>query len=1159
MSVRVIGERYVLEPGEPRRGGTAEVFKARDYQTSDVVAVKLFRGSTITSDVLAEFFHREREALEALEHPNIVRLLGAGFDQASDSHFVVLEWIEERLPDHLARKPAGWDDFTEKYLGPILEALAYAHGRRILHRDIKPTNILVDPLGTPKLVDFGIAKLMDSLRVSLTVSDYGSRLFSPPERLKGHFDARGDLYSLGITTLSCLAPDHQLSAEELDNAIYEAGIPDPAIPFLRKLVAPDPGDRFYNSAVALSELRLLQRKRPAAAVQRLRVHLKVTEAARRDLSPRLRQQPQAVAEAIIATDLRDDTALEKFRTAQDADGQRDSFALTGREFSYRLVIDPAYPGRLVVVSILELPPSLLEAQRDRSMRLVAEFSFDEPLRPSAVEESLHLLWADVERHDLQQRIKREEAEDRRLFDLWRDVLDVKEKVEHRLEASISFTKWAKVNAYELQFDLESEPPPEILGQVRRVPSGEGMYVTGTVQVLRPRQLILSVEHGDIGHLPARGELLLDRRASLQAIDRQRRALDAVQWGRAVRGDLGKLLVAPERSAKPVPVSDLEFGASDLDAAKQTAVQVAMGSPDFTIVDGPPGTGKTTFISELVCQARRIWPEGRVLLSAPTHVAVDNAVARIAAQRPDLWILRVGSIEKIGEEAVGMRMEPTMARWREEVVAKARAFIQEWAAKHHVDPKVVDVVGTLEELRGVEAESGRKRRLAEMFEAGELEVLELLTDPKKTHTSLPVNEVPGGWRDQLEIPPDSALEDVLSAVASAKEAAVDEFNKLGRGVKKLQRELGQRLGMSKDGSTEDLRQLVDQAIGDGQLVRRFVELKTLQEEWLARFGSGEEFERALLRMVDVVAGTCVGIASVKGAEELEFDLAIIDEASKAAPTEALVPMVRGRRWVLVGDPRQLPPFVDQALLEPDVLANTTLTADDLRATIFNRLIKGLPSENRVALTIQHRMLPPIGQLISDCFYGGQLLSSRDEPRFRAVEDTLDGACVVWYSTTKVARRREAQYGTSFHNQEEATRIREWLALLNLRASQRQERLKVGVISGYLSQLSVLAQQVQPDSDRWSHLDIDINSVDAFQGQERDVLVYSVTRSNARGELGFLRSPERLNVALSRGRDALVIFGDSGHCEAAMVADSPFPRVLGHIREHGPECRVEYLRE
>lgn len=106
MGVRVIGYRYVLEPGEPRRGGTAEVFKARDNQTADVVAVKLFRGSSITSDILTEFFHREREALEALEHPNIVRLLGAGFDEASDSHFVVLEWIEERLQDHLAKRPA---------------------------------------------------------------------------------------------------------------------------------------------------------------------------------------------------------------------------------------------------------------------------------------------------------------------------------------------------------------------------------------------------------------------------------------------------------------------------------------------------------------------------------------------------------------------------------------------------------------------------------------------------------------------------------------------------------------------------------------------------------------------------------------------------------------------------------------------------------------------------------------------------------------------------------------------------------------------------------------------------------------------------------------------------------------------------------------------
>src|SRR5207248_3330906 len=129
-----------------------------------------------------------------------------------------------------------------------------------------------------------------------------------------------------------------------------------------------------------------------------------------------------------------DTAVEKYRSAQHAPSKQYGFTLTGREFSYRAVVDQAYPGRLIIVSILELPPSLLEAQRDRSLPLTADFLLEEPLHPKACEETLQQLSIDVERHDQEQRIAREEAADRRLFDLWREILDVKDKLEHRLEA-----------------------------------------------------------------------------------------------------------------------------------------------------------------------------------------------------------------------------------------------------------------------------------------------------------------------------------------------------------------------------------------------------------------------------------------------------------------------------------------------------------------------------------------------------------------------------------------------------------------------------------------------------------------------------------------------------------------------------------------------------
>jgi superfamily I DNA and/or RNA helicase len=132
------------------------------------------------------------------------------------------------------------------------------------------------------------------------------------------------------------------------------------------------------------------------------------------------------------------------------------------------------------------------------------------------------------------------------------------------------------------------------------------------------------------------------------------------------------------------------------------------------------------------------------------------------------------------------------------------------------------------------------------------------------------------------------------------------------------------------------------------------------------------------------------------------------------------------------------------------------------------------------------------------------------------------------------------------------------MLDLRARQVADRLTVAIITGYLAQTLVIQQQLRGSRDRWPQLVVAVNSVDAFQGQERDIVVYSVTRSNPRGELGFLRSAERINVALSRGRDGLVIFGDAQHCEEAQAERNPFRTVLAYIRSHPPDCRLEILQ-
>jgi hypothetical protein len=578
-----------------------------------------------------------------------------------------------------------------------------------------------------------------------------------------------------------------------------------------------------------------------------------------------------------------------------------------------------------------------------------------------------------------------------------------------------------------------------------------------------------------------------------------------------------------------------------------AVATALGSPDFTVVEGPPGTGKTTFISELVCQYHDDQPSHRMLVSGQTHVAVDNAISRIALLDPSLTIVRVGRTERVGDEALGMTVDSQMTRWRGRVVAASREYLARLAADEGIDASVADTFGLVEQLGAQEQERGRIGAEIERLAADELSLEERLTDPEAAS------------REASDSSVVTDLQDEFARVREALEDYEGQLKVVGAATERSRIEIARRLGLAKGSTVEEVRaELAARTGGTSEGLERYRALQALQADWLQRFGKDEGFEKALLSTADVVAGTCLGIASVRSLEDLAFDVVIIDESSKATPTETLVPMSRGKRWILVGDPQQLPPFVDGALNEQGLLDDAGLTREQLRTTLFDRLLDLLPSENHLALSVQHRMVRPIGDLVSACFYEGRLLSERVATIFRSLSEVLP-APVTWYSTSHLGSpRRERKSGHSFVNVEEAIRIRNWLGYLHLFAAQREETLTVAVLSGYAAQVGQLQREILPAQEAWPHLKIDVASVDAFQGQERDVAVYSTTRSNPDGTLGFLGSVARLNVSLSRGRDALVIFGDADHCGGAHEVGNPFADVLSHIRSReGEGCALESL--
>jgi superfamily I DNA and/or RNA helicase len=118
--------------------------------------------------------------------------------------------------------------------------------------------------------------------------------------------------------------------------------------------------------------------------------------------------------------------------------------------------------------------------------------------------------------------------------------------------------------------------------------------------------------------------------------------------------------------------------------------------------------------------------------------------------------------------------------------------------------------------------------------------------------------------------------------------------------------------------------------------------------------------------------------------------------------------------------------------------------------------------------------------------------------------------------------------------------------------------VGVISGYDAQIQELVTRISPDDqEQWKALNIEIDTVDGFQGRECDILLYSTVRSNAEGRIGFLKDRRRINVALSRSRQLLIIVGDLIMMENANISrvSNPFSGVVSYIRNHQHECGIE----
>lgn len=1138
MNVRVVDGRFVLDPVPPRAGGTARVYRAADHANGGArVAVKLYDGEAIDDDLRRECFLREHSALQALSHPNIVRLISAGHDSDHAQHYLALEWIESTLVDRLAGLPDAereWSAMARWVLRPLLLALSTAHARNILHRDVTPANLMFGDDERVRLADFGVAKLLDSVRFGLTVSDLHSKPYAAPERDGSEVDERSDLYSLGVTMIDLLGPRRLSPGDVPLDALDQLRLDSDAHHFLASLVATDPSARPLTAKLAIAELDRILTWSPRPRLSRPRLRLALTNTVIRDGRTALGVSTDAEVKHRLMKDLTaEPPSIVRDRRSQEGWDSEHGVALdlVGNELLFSARFDREGSGTLVLRGLRPVPPSILERRRDDAIAVEHELFFEGRLADgrAGADQLIEALSA----HEVAARTAELARTETQLFNRWSSVLEAKTALEAKREQAIAYHGFRRDGEL-LLFSVQVDVDESHVGQTRRVPLPGGGAVVGSVAQVGNREIGLALERGRAERLPDRGQLLIDRTASRRAIDRQKRALAAVRDSDSARSDLGELLVHPDRAGEATRLSVGAF-LQDLDEPKRQAVEAALASPDFALVQGPPGTGKTTFIAELVAQLLSGRPDARVLLSSQTHVAVDNAAVKIASLPGSRRMVRVGRSDLVDTEARHLTVAEQLQQWHREADKEGRAWLDRWGHARGISADALEAYALAGELASSDqAESRLKAKLAELADDEE-RLLDRLTDPNRpapsaTSTGEMLNDE----------------EDELAAVQDEAEARRAEHSQV----------LGERdQAAIRLKNTLDVDDTADAAAVERALASRFPvasedldayrRLLALQDEWLLRFGQGDGFDQALLAQAQVVAGTCIGLAGALD-DRQTFDMAIVDEVSKATPTEALVPMVRSHRWILVGDDRQLPPYLDGGLVDDDLLETHGLHREDLEETLFTQLA-ALPEDRRRVLSVQHRMLRPIGELVSQCFYDGGLESSRpDRSDFSSL--AAFPSPVTWYSTARLPGRREKKLGTTYWNESELRLIRKLVAQLHARAKRSDEHLKVAVITGYGEQARRVWRDLRPYDPKWSHLAIDVHPVDSFQGQERDVVIYSVTRSNAENNLGFLRSERRINVALSRAQDALIIVGDARFCARARAGSSPFAAVLNHIKTH-----------
>ena len=1028
------------------------------------------------------------------------------FGLSRRSLLLVLDWVKgATLPIWLTGEPSLEQRLT--VAKSIMDTLQRLHALELSHGDIHPENIVVKPDGS--------AVLIDALDFRPNSDDVYTTAYLP-DNYKSLTPFERDRFSLAAVLAEVVGSSRETPRqgtfaiprvyEELENVLST-----------KTLSTLDP---LANSLVTAGKTEIDNVPEITIVV------------------------PNLAYDGVPAGELRDDNGVFHVSVQQDkktAKAMRIWVTGIGRQISFVWKLDDEKAEQVKVSSVPQSQLLRSQMMRDAAVRMT--LNVVEGPAADVIELAQCLLQDERIKRKLPAKVSRLDLE----AAISNDSLTRDEIPDDEIAESPSELKVPVSELWQALLDAEEEAffTVTVAGEKRSSPYRDGQVLVpyhvdlGVIDygaydtVLVESQTLegvwmqcgqLNLRETTVGHL---AELAIDRphlRANLRigtklrlvstlekaSFSRRRFAVDRILQDKAVIPNLvdyferdGASRLHPSSYGIPTD-EDLDVyssGEKKLNPSQKDAFRRVLSNGPISLLQGPPGTGKTWFIASLLHYLMTKERARRILLVSQSHEAVNNALEKgielCRNMNVDFNAVRLGNESAASDAIRHLHSSSIEQSYRDNFKAEQRERIVELA----------NVLGLPKDFA--------------------LEVVNLhLRLGMLSERIIKLQERTG-----------SEDEKAVQSLDARVRALSESFFDIAYDVYGFSGEMAPL-----DAIVELEKRLVEQfEVRSLDAIERLRKLLRLSEEWLRALGSPDaNFAEFLAKSRTVVAGTLVGIG-YRGAGVVQnvFDWVIIDEASRAAPSELAVAMQAGHRILLVGDHLQLPPTFSEEVKESIKQRFSIDDGSSLFSSDFERIFDS-DYGRRVGTTLlsQYRMAPDIGELVSECFYKGQLETGRGEPpEYYGLLPVHLSNQIQWLDTSVLGDRGLEQVSENGKDKSNAIEARVIMELLRqivesedfmtlLEGDLKPQEPPIGVICMYSKQRELIDQMKAEatwlgDAGRL----IKVDTVDSYQGKENRIIILSTVRNNRKLLPGFLRSPNRINVAMSRAMERLFIVGSS----------------------------------